>query len=246
MRKRIRELIATVLAVCLVGMGVTCPVLATSDENTKYTINWTSGTENDAKIYQTKEFNVGASILPFPDDPTRPGYEFLGWSGYNSLYNEPETYDKSYSAAAFPCKKVPENPPSGSTTLTIEAKWKPIKYLVHFDGDSAFEHLWEDNVRFPSNPYKPGFIFLNWQYNEKPYSKGSPVKISELTPSNVIINFTSQWGLDTGPINTVGTYCLVENTKYNFNTPLRVSGDPNIYSSGIGFYVLTTGNYAFQ
>ncbi|HHU56218.1 MAG TPA: hypothetical protein GXZ48_05995, partial [Acholeplasmataceae bacterium] len=88
------------------------------------------------------EFNL-------PPDPTRPGYDFLGWY-----------YDENYTDPFDPYKEI-------NGDIILYAKWNPHTYLINFNthGGSEIESqrvLRDDFVEKPADPTKGDLIFAGW------------------------------------------------------------------------------------
>ncbi len=98
---------------------------------------------------------TGEMVLK-PEEPTREGYEFLGW------YLDEEPYDFE-----SPVRK----------NITLVAKWRKIAtaedifYVVTFnsDGGSEVESQYvtpTSKVSKPTEPIKKGYEFLGWYYKD--------------------------------------------------------------------------------
>lgn len=86
--------------------------------------------------------SAGGKAITKPDNPTKEGYNFLGWYNDNNLF----TFD------VMPYKSI-----------TLKAKWELKEYSVSFTNED-FETLTitiEDEIRIP-NPTKKGYEFLGW------------------------------------------------------------------------------------
>ncbi|MBR0137757.1 MAG: Ig-like domain-containing protein [Erysipelotrichaceae bacterium] len=88
-----------------------------------------------------------------PGDPTKEGFDFMGW------YLGDQKYD-----FATPV----------TNSITIKAGWEKSKYVTFLvDGkEYAKEHIVNGKITFPENPTMDGFAFIEWQ-------KGAGEAISE-------------------------------------------------------------------
>ena len=104
----------------------------------KFTIEF--NTNGGSKIDSiTADF--GAAVTK-PADPTRDGYDFIGWD-----------------------KEIPETMPD--EYLVINAQWKAKEYTITFntDGGSAVDAITADfgaTVTKPADPTKTGYTFAGW------------------------------------------------------------------------------------
>ena len=101
----------------------------------QYNITWNDGNGN---VLKTERLAYGAAITA-PDDPTRKGYDFDGWSDH------PETMPGS--------------------DVTVSARWNIITYSITCepaDGTNPNTYTVEsDNITL-TNPVKDGAVFLGW------------------------------------------------------------------------------------
>lgn len=100
----------------------------------------------------------GNTILTLPDEPTRPGYRFLGW------YFDDVTFEDPFTANTF------QNTPLISS-MTVYAKWEPDDSLVYHqvtfitNGGSSIDPiaiLEGGKLTLPDPPVKVGFTFAGW------------------------------------------------------------------------------------
>jgi len=137
----------------------------TTDETTKVT------------KYIVKFDTAGGSTIPSqrveknktaskPNDPTREGYEFLGWYNGNTKFD-------------FKTKITKD--------ITLTAKWKKIEkqeetktYTVTFDttgGNTIPSEKVEEGktITKPSDPTRDGYTFIGWYHNDVQYNFSTPV-----------------------------------------------------------------------
>ena len=104
----------------------------------QYTITFdTNGGTNIESI--TQDYN---SKIEVPQDPTRMGYTFIGWS-----------------------KAIPSTMPAENINIT--AKWKINQYTITFDTNGGTEINdiicdYGDNIIFDVIPQKEHYVFVNW------------------------------------------------------------------------------------
>ena len=118
------------------------------------------------------------------EDPTKEGYDFLGW------YYDDAPFDK-----ASPIEK----------NMTISAKWSPkdCKVIFYIDEENQVEvnYVYDNLVKEIEKPYKEDYIFLGWYKDDEKYDfksllktdivlKAKFVKDSEYTPE-LTISFNS-------------------------------------------------------
>lgn len=91
-----------------------------------------------------------------PDDPTRDGYNFLGW------YKE-SSYDTAWN---FSSDTVEQD-------TTIYAKWTPISYTIAYDANGGqgttnpSDHTYDVSAALSVNGYrKTGYVFAGWSINQ--------------------------------------------------------------------------------
>lgn len=121
------------------GSGLTAAYYAAG------TFTWTVTVDGESKTYTAK--------LPFalPDDPLRPGYEFLGW-------------------AKTPDATAPEITPGWvpSETTTLFAVWKANTHTLTWDanggeGGTTTSQDYDEVIKPPdTNPTREGYTFNGW------------------------------------------------------------------------------------
>ena len=101
-----------------------------------------------------KKIEAGKPLAK-PDDPTKFGYNFVGWYLLGKEYNFNSIVEKD---------------------LTLVAKWEPISYVtVKFDTDGAEEIKSQviesgHTIKKPVDPIKEGYTFKHWSYNEEEFN----------------------------------------------------------------------------
>ena len=120
---------------------------------------------NGGKFFDGNETMQGVTdtdgIARLPLQPTREGYDFLGWS-YDRDGNDPVDFTKAIVA--------------GSGHATVYAQWKQNneKTVLYFanggafaDGNEAMEGVTDSNgvARQPLAPTREGYTFTGWTYD---------------------------------------------------------------------------------
>ena len=178
--KKILIVIVAVAMVVAIAIGVSS--VLKKDTVTVYTISF--NTDGGTEVV-SKQVEDGKTVAK-PADPTKEGYEFLGW------YLDGEYFDFK--------EKIEED-------ITLEAKWKEIveednaddeiedkeeekddeksdedvtKYTVKFDSDGGSKvasKTVEKNktVKAPVDPTKDGYKFLGWYLGNTKYNFSNKV-----------------------------------------------------------------------
>lgn len=150
MNKKLKIGIAIGLIVTLIAVIVICILL----KNKTYTVTFDS---NGGTIVESQTLNRGDKIVK-PIDPTRNGYEFIGW------YLE----DKQY----YFDDEIKDN-------IKLEAKWAKKTNVqtvtVTFDTDggskiSQIEVEVGEKLKQPTNPTKEGYVFVEWLLNNNSFN----------------------------------------------------------------------------
>ena len=165
-----KKITIAVVAVAIVIAVTIMVFLLTKNTDTVYTISFNTNGGNKVVSQQIKE---GEKVTK-PADPTREGYEFLGWY-LNGKYFNFET-------------EVEGN-------LTLDAKWKKIvvdddnnddkedevtKYTVTFNSDggsSVAKQTVEEGkkAKEPKAPTKSGYTFKGWYLGSTKYNFSNKV-----------------------------------------------------------------------
>ncbi len=103
-----------------------------------YTITFLN---HDDSVIKMESLEEGSEVSP-PEDPTREGYSFSGWS-----------------------QMVPEKMPAQN--LELKSEWSINQYTINFDanGGSSVEPITQDyntEIEEPSNPSRRGYRFRGW------------------------------------------------------------------------------------
>ena len=165
-----KKITITVVSVAIVIAMAISVFLLTKNTNTIYTISFNTDGGNQIVSQQVKE----GEKIEKPSNPTKKGYEFLGWYLNSSYFNF-------------------DTPVEGN--LTLQAKWKEIiveddknedkedevtKYTVTFDsngGSSVAKQTVEEGkkVTQPKNPTRSGYTFEGWYLGSTKYNFSNKV-----------------------------------------------------------------------
>lgn len=91
-------------------------------------------------------------VITAPDEPTREGYNFTGW-----------TWEEN----STPVKNIPETVKMGTADKTFTANWSPITYIIEFntgDGSPVQNQTieYKGKVTRPEDPSREGYTFGGW------------------------------------------------------------------------------------
>ena len=138
---------------------------------------------------------VPGAVIGVPVQPTRPGYEFLGWSdGFGA--------DTVYGAA--------------DTTVTYVAQWKAIEYTIHFVADGATGSTANQLYKFDGttsntltlNGFKlSGKQFIGWSQTEGATTADFV--------DGALINDTLRAALAASNTNSVTLYAVWQDAQQN-------------------------------
>ncbi|MFA7612316.1 MAG: InlB B-repeat-containing protein [Acholeplasmataceae bacterium] len=186
-------------------------------------------------IKTTKTITLGSAV-PRPTDPTRTGYNFLGWYFANELYNfsSPVNYN-----------------------ITLIAEWEEksngdeyrvVTFDYGYDGITATQDVvLYSKVTRPEDPTREGYTFKGWYFVNDLYDFNTPVSYSftliakwQAVADNVTVTF--DYGYDnikefvtihrglrvarpTDPARAGYTFkgWYFANELYNFNNPVNYS-----------------------
>ena len=207
-----------------------------------YPIYWTF--ENNEGRPTESSILYGQKII-FPENPTRPGYTFLGWEmrvGDASTDNGVKTSEKLYKAGDEVMM------PAGAVTMT--AQWQINTYTVTYNGNGGTIGIYtgEDKVTYNApyeiknvsgiTPTRFGYKFLGWRKNNEGnlLQAGDSFKMPD---DNV--ELVAQWAATSSK-----SYKMEQGVSYTYNGAFRIKGDPSKYQDKITFYVPKAGEYTFE
>ncbi|ODM27059.1 hypothetical protein A7W90_13035 [Clostridium sp. Bc-iso-3] len=117
-----------------------------------YNLSWDGNGGNvDTTGATTGSVKYGATIISPTNNPTKTGYTFKEWSGYDNNMTMP------------------------AKDITFTAEWKVNQYKITFDsnGGSAVAAITQDYgtaVNAPADPTKGGYVFAVWKLNGVDYT----------------------------------------------------------------------------
>ena len=195
MRRRIRELVALMLAVCMICGGIwigksEAYAAEVVDPDT-YTLTWRDAdntygdysenyTVERYEDYTIDKISEGESIV-MPEDPTKPGYAFIGWNGYDGgieqTYGE---YLKQGDTLTF------DKIDNYGGELSMLAYWQAVQYEISYSGQEGVTGIPEtvhggiddpiyylDEVPLSETiPSRSGYTFNGWEYDGTVYPAG--------------------------------------------------------------------------
>ncbi len=146
---------------------LTAGTVVTLLANTTFTAQWQEVSDFDVKFFQgygepdvqigtTQRISTG-NYATAPDDPTRTGFAFLGWSTDGTEANIVDVATYSITAA---------------TNFT--AMWKAV-WTVTFDGAGSVEVQDGETVASPDSPTQAGKVFQGWYNGESKYNFSAAV-----------------------------------------------------------------------
>ena len=209
------------------NIGTVLPSTATGNKTLTATWNSISVTVNvdlnydNAPAVPARSCTLNNYNCSFPDDPTRMGYTFLGWSLTDGA-------DKFITTNTDLTKFI-----NGTNSLTIHAIWAPVNHSVIYElGGGQFESsvlvnnpytfiMSSDTVNLTTaEPKKTGYDFGGWKVNghDINVTNVTDVKIvqADLTNSPDVV-LTAKWN----PISVT--------LKYSFNGRILEHTDPGNY-----------------
>ena len=145
--------------------------------------------DDDGKVLSTIEVKENDIILAKPDDPSKEGYNFIGWYDGDEEFEFTEKITKEMTLTAK-YEKIPENVKTYTVTFDSDGGTK-IGSKVIEEGKK---------VTKPSNPTKTGFAFVSWQLDGKDYDFSSEItkditlKATWRELSKFIVKFNSDGG----------------------------------------------------
>ena len=186
-----------------------------------YTVIWQAngGQWSDEITEDIEEYNVGETITP-PDDPTRDGYRFMGWSEDGATIVAPKT--------TMPAED-----------LIYIAVWEE-EYSVTYDSNGGTT-ICEDNNKYiedetvtvcATEPTKIGYTFAGWNDGTNTYQADGQFTM----PANNV-TLTALWTANTNTPYMVehyqealdGSYTLVETDALTGTTDAEVTPATKTY-----------------
>jgi len=134
-------------------------ILTACSHPSSFTINFDSNGGNSVEEIITD----GKSEIQMPDNPTREGYDFLGWFYDDGTFQDPFS---SFSLIEKPIKE----------DFTVFANWSALSFTIEFNSmngkpNSIISLNTDEKIIFPDNPIKPGFIFGGWYIDNQLLTK---------------------------------------------------------------------------
>ncbi len=138
---------------------------------------------------------VSGTAIVFPEAPSRPTYQFLGWSQ--------EDGDILTAGAKYEDLHYVDIPGEGGQSIQkiafLYAQWDGNIYTVTFDlagGTGTASNLklaWEDVVTLPTAPTKEGYTFAGWKVGNTSVQSGA--KYSQLVADDTVMSvaLVAQW-----------------------------------------------------
>ena len=145
---------------------LTAGTVVTLLDNTTFTAQWQEVTDFDVKFFpgygenaeigNTQKISTNGNA-DAPENPTRAGYKFLGWStdGTEANIKDVATY-------------------AITTATTFTAVWKQV-WTVTFDGAGNVEVENDEKVASPNSPVLAGKVFQGWYNDESKYDFSAAV-----------------------------------------------------------------------
>ena len=124
---------------------------------------------NGAPIWPIKS-QIGDPFTAIPANPTREGYDFVGWTDVDG---NPTTIPTVFSAE----------------DVTIKAKWEPKEYTITFDSNGGSEvasqtYKFGDEVIAPADPTREGFTFIKWNPELPATMPANDVRVTAVWETN--------------------------------------------------------------
>jgi len=155
------------------------------------------------------------SVIQKPEDPAKPGYNFIGWN-----------------QEGFPSEQLFDFSKLLYTNMTLIAKWELIDYTVSyelFDGENSIENIdvYQTAYWYPLNePSKYGYTFEGWYDNED--FEGSVITSIQIGTVGDLI-FYAKW-----TINVHNLVYLVAKDEFDDGSPVWLNSGETIIQSSMG------------
>lgn len=120
----------------------------------KYTINLYDG----SGLIDSIEGTYGSTVELPENQISKEGYDFIGWnfgSGDYEVFSDGEKFTMTH----------PNDLNGQNNTLNLYSVWKKKEFTVNFiDSQNNYKSIvqYNDNVKFPATPSKPGYTFEGW------------------------------------------------------------------------------------
>ena len=234
--------------IVLIGIFIMIFVINSNKKNnTFYEVTFDT---QGGSIIESQSIKKGETIT-VPENPTKEGYEFLGW------YYENQNYD--FNTAV-----------NDNITLvaSYEAKKENVEtYVIKFDTDCGsviLDQIVEKNanVKKPEEPVRDGYMFIGWYLDDEEYNFDMPV-IKDLTikarwEKGKISNNKTNNGSNSNSNNNSNSNSNNLKLRVPTLTVVGQGGDPDSwgksykitdveFAEGIELYKSTTGsNYTLE
>ncbi len=172
-----------------------------------------------------------SDVIAKPDDPTRYGYNFMGWMNGDELVTFPVTL---------------------TDNLNLTAKWEAVQYTINYAGMDGVEnsnptsYTIESRTIILANPGpKPGYTFMGWYTNEDLTDTSRVIGIAIASGSTGTRTYYASWkanvygvNFDDGTeSNNSGGSMSAQTFTYDVAQPLRTNEftNPGYRFEGWGF-----------
>ncbi len=175
-----RKVILRILVGCMIlaiGLAFSC-----ANIDFKYTIDFVVDGEVVASA------GTDSETISMPKDPTKDGYEFVGW------------YWDVNGSEEFTLGSIADQPLKEENNYRVYAKWKDTEfYFVKFAGSNGNEEMPDQKIPvgvstpLNKNTFKPnkGEVFEGWEYDGKIFADGESVK--DICEPGETITLYAQW-----------------------------------------------------